>query len=672
MLYYPQTIQRTKFIFLNCLNYLNSLTHMRISLLYCLSGILILFCNTAKAQYFQYEEGIKLSALEQKLDLLIYQTNNYIVQNSQCLSKIYSDLNKGRKIYSYGNDYCGSRSPLSIISKRDSEFFEKINEQYPELYSSLNKLIDFNTKVSAELMKGEFDWKMINVFMTDHEILCSEFNQESQKIRKKLREDGMQHLPLVLKEYLDFEYVYADKLKYFLRSTKAGNFPEKELAENLRISDSLSLAITEASKKDRRLKKVMQSLYSHQYNKANYLHNLEYDKLFESKYRNEYYFQLHNYYNNGIIYNLKTTFNTPYSLFVPFKPYNNLTSQEVGPAILHFTYVSNYLYTDSINNSQLTDFAECEKLTILLNKVIIANISNTKSLFNLRKQVHRNYVTSTKFIRLQSKKELYLNELKAAVINLNSRKNEAFATVSKQVSIFTDILKDCNTIYILLNLKLKNESLFPDDLNYIKTKIEDYSCLLHQLDRQIIILNKNINIALSPQVSYTDSWSKSSEELMGYCSELREEMLAIELKTIKTTKPSEAYDFSRPLTLHNQLIKEEDILLAGLEKLGELSIFCPYGIFEKLLSQGQLQHKKASVFADSETVPFKKGCCEGYLSVINYYNNSIKVFNEFSRLGAEKDTDYALLYHQQPVYNNLLLFKPALLPEIESPQTVTK
>ena len=150
-------------------------------------------------------------------------------------------------------------------------------------------------------------------------------------------------------------------------------------------------------------------------------------------------------------------------------------------------------------------------------------------------------------------------------------------------------------------------------------------------------------------------------------------MLTIEIKTIKKTSTSAAYDFSRPLTLHHQLIKKEDTLMAGLEKLGEHSIFCPYGIFEKVLIQGLLQHKKASIFADKETVPFKKGCCEGYLAVINYYNNSIKIFNEFSRLGSEKDTDYALLYHQKPVYNNLLLFKPALLPEIDGKtENITK
>ena len=108
---------------------------------------------------------------------------------------------------------------------------------------------------------------------------------------------------------------------------------------------------------------------------------------------------------------------------------------------------------------------------------------------------------------------------------------------------------------------------------------------------------------------------------MKYCEELRKEMLTIEIKTIKKTSTSAAYDFSRPLTLHHQLIKKEDTLMAGLEKLGEHSIFCPYGIFEKVLSQGLLQHKKASIFADKETVPFKKGCCEGYLAVINYYNN---------------------------------------------------
>lgn len=614
--------------------------------------LLLLIGNTSFAQ--------KLSDYEKKLDRLLYNTNSYIVEFDGCLSGLYAIAAKGQKINKYSQSSCNHETPWDVAHIQDSAFYQSVAQSHPELFKSFNKLNEVCKQVVIDLKMERLDETKLSNHFERFEKSCQSLQLNSEALRSKWRKEALLLLPKELANYMEHNFQQFKDLQHYLRQDLAANFPEALLRKNLEDTDSLLVLLEVKSEQDSKLKLLMYSIQGCQQNKKYYLNELDFKNTQSAKYRNDFYYQIHNHYNNGLVQMLRTHYNTPYSLFIPIKPFHNQTAEKTKLPDVRFKTVHTETYEKPINHWNFKDADALGELTGTLNLAVRKTNQNTVALFKLQAEIEQRRTRGRGTVKLYHEFSLNLGDIEGALGRLkpgSGNQNEAFPLISTQVNNLMALLEDTKIIYQLIELQLDDEARKPDDFEAIEALVQQYRQLMQDFEAQLKVLEKNINKANSPKLMGQDNWSKTTRALEGYCQELRAEANAVEGKTL-TESAANNYDYTKIEKAYQSLLEQEINMMSGIKKLGSSNGNCPYGTFEDVLDRGLEQHRKALRFQDSTHIPFS----EGYARLIDVYNNALEYYNKFSRQGSERDSDYAKYYHKTPVVNALLLYKAVQLP----------
>ena len=142
--------------------------------------------QVALSQYTSAPDHLNFEAIQNKVDLLIFETNIYIAQNSKCLSKLYADLEKGKRIPIYANYDCGNRSPLEAVSETDEELLHLINMQYPSYYNSINSTVELVQQLNQLIEQQQLNTSRLNELLLQYEASAQEFKLQTEKLTKEI------------------------------------------------------------------------------------------------------------------------------------------------------------------------------------------------------------------------------------------------------------------------------------------------------------------------------------------------------------------------------------------------------------------------------------------------------------------------------------------------------
>ena len=603
-----------------------------------------------------------LSEFDKKLDRLLYNTNRYILDFSQCLSNLHKTIVQGKSVkYSLGN--CNHETPWDIIQMQDNSFYLTMSKTHPALSKSFEELNKHCKAVVVDLKMERMDEATINQHIENFAKHCQDLNANSEAIRSKWRQAALSLLPKEVVAYLENERTQYKNIVFCLRLNLGTNFPEALLRKNIKDSDSLLVLLELRAEKDSKVHLILDHFRACQNSKRHYLNGLNAQNNNLASYQNNFYNQIHNHFNNGLINLLRVHYNTQMNLYIPVSPINNLVDEKTIIPSFKFQTLNDQAYVGQVLRWTFKDADALGELTTALNLAIRQTNHSTEALYKLKTDIERKILGKTNFAKVLHQSKLNRGDLEGVLGRLKLNKNEVFPLIEAQTQNLLLLLEDSELLFnqILVSIDNKNKN----DLDYAETEklLQQYQSLLVQLDKQLTALNLNIDKANSPKFNGQDSWSKSSRALHAYCVALHQELDIAEQKTFDTNI-TDNYDYTKVEKLASDLLEQEISMMKGIKKYGSGHGKCPYGIFEDVLETGLIQHKKVLVFKDSSSIPFLQGCCDGYYNMVRYYNETLDDYNKFSLQGAERDSDFARYDHKTPVVNPLILAKALQLPNM--------
>lgn len=618
------------------------------------SILFFLLCTAqvALSQYASNPDNLNFEAIQNKMDLLIFETNIYIAQNSKCLSGLYKDLEKGKRISTFGNFDCGSRSPLAALNEADQELLQHINLQYPAYFSSINQTTRVVEQLQQLLKNQQLDHSKLEGLLRQFEASAQEFKLQSDIQSKNQQTKTLEQLPQALKAYILTERQFIQSNKYFLRASFRGNFPTKELQANIARTDSLSRLIETAARKDKKLTQILGQIAANQQIKNDFLQQVAYDKLLDCNYRNEFYFQLHNYFNNGLIPALKVHYSASYGLTAIYQPFNNMKHQQVAaPQFKNQVLISGQLDASkiSLNKEQYKFLADHINL---INQSIQANNLNASVLYQLDQELPAKRAVPSYKLSLKLKKDFSFLALQLSCSKLIKRTSAAYQLIAQQSLALATMLNDCNTSYDLINTEFSQNNITPSNHEQLVAWLDVFKEQLHNAAQQIKLINQNLGISFK-NTSKNSPESTCSKDLLSYCQTLKEVLRHVENKTNITAEIA-LDDQQKASAYHSKLIEQTDHYLTKIDKTEYFDVYSLHRIYKELIQQGEQLQEKYKYLQENARVPFKKGCCQGYYSVLNSYNGTLLYFNEFSRMSAQNS--------QQAIFNHLLVYETIILP----------
>ena len=604
------------------------------------------------SQYTSAPDHLNFEAIQNKVDLLIFETNIYIAQNSKCLSKLYADLEKGKRTPIYANYDCGNRSPLEAVSETDEELLHLINMQFPSYYNSINSTVELVQQLNQLIEQQQLNTSRLNELLLQYEASAQEFKLQTEKLTKENQKKTLEVLPISLKKYILNERLFIQSNQFYLRPTLKGNFPSESLKDNISTTDLLLIEIKKASENDKILQQITGQIIAYQQTKKDFLHQLAYDKLLNCDFRNEFYFQLHNYFNNGIIPALKIYYQISYGLSAIYQPFNNLKHQEVAPP----KFAQQALITDQIkhqnNNLNTEQYQVLVDHINLINQSIMANNTNASVLFQLGQELPSKRTIPSYKLSMKLQKNVSFNALRQSAIKLQKTKSAAFQVIANQSNALAAMLNDCNKAYNLIKTEFSLNNVGPDNYEQLNTWLIFYKDQLNNISKQIQALNKNLSYYFSKPLG-SSAEASCSDSLLSYCNALKETIKYIENNTNSAT---EVLLIDQPKLAQYQatLLHQSNTKFSKIDEKAYVDVYSLQQIYQELVQQGKQLADKYSYLQENALVPFKKGCCQGYLPMLNDYNYALMYFNEFSRMSAQKN--------KLPIYGNLLIFETIILP----------
>lgn len=604
----------------------------------------------------------KLYGNDEKLDRLLFETNQYLYSFGNCLNAMYAKVSKNQKINQYSQS-CNHETPWDVIRINDNLFGGHISSNYPQLFKALEELNRVCKAVVVDIKMERVDKQKLDAYFIEFEKAAADLNKASKPIRDRWCNAAMIQLPKEIAAYIQTEYSDFRELPLYLNPLTKTNFPEELVRKNTRISDSLLVLIEKKAETDRNVKMVLHSFSGAQNNKEYFIDQIKSPRLQDPSFSNDLYYQIHNQFNNGIISMLKVYYPVPNSMFLNFKPVNNAIDETALIRPLKFKAINGTEFTATVSKWDFKDADALAYLCEAVNRTVFQTNATSEQLFQLKKDIEEKIEGKRKKIYFSYDYKMDEGDFESAMGRLKESKNEVFPTIYSQGEQLLFILNDIRVTFEEIDAALKSKTSERNDFSDIEKLFERHKALVKAMKDQVSVMNKNINKANSPKLNAQDNWSKSARALREYCKLMEAELDNIEQKAFGE-KPL-AIDFSLSEKKASNLLEQEISMLTGIKRLGTSNGKCPYVLYERILDAGRIQHQSFTRYKDSTSVPFKKEYSDGYAAVIRYYNELVGEYNDFSLQGAERNTEFAKYDHPIPCVNELLLARTLQLPDMK-------
>ncbi len=608
----------------------------------------------------------KMSEFEIGLDKLLYRTNNEVLIYSQCLSNMHKLLSEKTKLNPYAFENCQQQTAWEETCIRNIGFCNSLKQQYPEIAESMSKIDAISKKINTDLKLERLNLIELDSIFSEFELANLKLNTASKPFRIKWADLALKQLPKEISDYLKLEQSAFSEIKYNLQTNIKSLFPEDILMKNLIETDSQLVFIEMISGQNNTVKNVLGAISSSQNNKRYFLNELSYSKRNTTDFRNDLFYQIHNHYNNSLVQMLVVHYKVNYSIFVPVLPSNNKfakSNENLEPA---YKQLNSEIFSGAVTHWNFKDADALAVLTLALNKAIRCLNIMTSGIYSLKQDLDRKKAGTSKTVYFNPGVNTNIGDLLGAVGRLKQSKNEVCPLIAAQTQNLILLIQDCTFLFEEIRMTIKDKDKISENFENLEQDLKKYRLLIIDLEKQVSVLNNNINYANSKHSKGTDSWTKTALALESYCELLRDELNTVEKSALKyeTKDNGVSFDFNKTEQSYTTLIEQETSLLSGIKKIGRHHGKCPFGIFEDVADKGLSCHQMLILHIDSLEYPYQIGCCDGYSGAVTGYNTTLEYYNKFSLQGSERETEFAKIDHPIPVVNRVVLYKTLLLPEM--------